>query len=131
MKKDIEIPEIDGIHIVAIKEWDKDFTEKQWNVYIVNNRKEVISTVLVLSRGKSEDRKTSTLRHSLGDIEPNMSAKIEFITTEVLEFTNEYLVTFFIENKLFEKNFVFAPHTISENKATEVPVMKTEGILAK
>src|SRR5690554_7199027 len=88
MKKDIEIPEIDGIHIVAIKEWDKDFTEKQWNVYIVNNRKEVISTVLVLSRGKSEDRKTSTLRHSLGDIEPNMSAKIEFITTEVLEFTN-------------------------------------------
>src|SRR5690554_2935980 len=109
MKKDIEIPEIDGIHIVAIKEWDKDFTEKQWNVYIVNNRKEVISTVLVLSRGKSEDRKTSTLRHSLGDIEPNMSAKIEFITTEVLEFTIDILFDFLSKTAFSVKNSIFHP----------------------
>lgn len=131
MQKDIEIPKVEDVHIVAVKEWDEDFTEQQWNIYIVNNRKEEISTILVLSRGKSEDRKTSTLRHGLGDLNPHSSAKVELITTEVLGFTNEYLVTFFIGNKLFERNFVFEPNTISEGHISEIPVIESEGILAK
>lgn len=63
MRKDIEIPKAENVHIVAVKEWDKDFTEQQWYIYLVNNREDEIETVLVLSRGKSEDKKTSTLRH--------------------------------------------------------------------
>ena len=131
MKKDIEIPKVEGVHIVAVKEWDKDFTDQQWNIYIVNDRHDEISTILVLSRGKSEDRKTSTLRHALGDLKPHTVNKVEFITSEVLGFTNEYLVTFFVENKLFERNFVFEPNAISEKNTTEIPVMESEGVLAK
>lgn len=131
MRKDIEIPKVDNVHIVAIKEWDKDFSEQLWNIYIVNNRDEEISTILVLSRGNSDDKKTSTLRHGLGDLKPHSTAKVEFIATEVLGFTNEYLVTFFIGNSLFERNFVFEPHAISDKNITEIPVMESEGILAK
>lgn len=131
MKKDIEIPKVEDVHIVAVKEWDKDFTGQQWNIYIVNNRNDVISTILVLSRGKSEDRKTSTLRHGLGDLNPHSSVKVELITEEVLGFTNEYLLTFFIENRLFERNFVFKPNTISDDLISEIPVMESDGILAK
>ncbi len=131
MQKDIEIPKVENVHIVAIKEWDKDFTERLWNVYLVNNREDAIDTVLVLSRGKSEDKKTSTLRHGLGNMKPNTSAKVEFIPMEVLGFTNEYLVTFFAENKLFERKFIFEPNSISEGNVTEIPIMESEGILAK
>lgn len=131
MRKDIEIPQAKNVHIVAVKEWDKDFTGQQWNIYLVNNRSDEISTVLVMSRGKSEDRKTSTLHHGLGNLKPKSAAKIEFIPTEVLGFTNEYLVTFFAENKLFERKFIFEPNSISEENVTAVPVLESDGILAK
>lgn len=131
MRKDIEIPKAENVHIVAFKEWDKDFTERLWNVYLVNNREDTIDTVLVISRGESDDKKTSTLRHGLGDLKPKTSAKVEFIPMEVLGFTNEYLVTFFAENKLFERKFIFEPNSISEVNVTELPVMESEGVLAK
>ena len=131
MRKDIQIPKVEDVHIVAIKEWDKDFKDQQWNIYVLNNKATEISTILVLSRGNSEDKKTSTLRHSLGDLQPYSSAKVEFITTEVLGFTNEYLITFFSENILFERKFVFEPNTISEDKTITLPVVDKEGILAK
>ncbi len=131
MRRDIEIPKAENVHIVAIKEWDKDFTGQQWNVYLVNNREDEITTVLVMSRGKSEDRKTSTLRHGLGNLEPKTAVKVEFIPTEVLGFTNEYLLTFFAENKLFERKFIFEPNSISEENVVAIPVLENEGILAK
>lgn len=127
---DIEIPKAKEVHVVAVREWDEEFTSQQWNVYLINNRADIISTVLVMSRGKSEEQKTSTLRHFLGDLEPQSSAKVELITEEVLGFTNEYLLTFFAENKLFERTFSFAPNTISEKKVVELPVMEIEGIFA-
>ncbi len=131
MRKDIEIPKAKNVHIVAVKEWDKDFTAQQWNVYLLNDRADEIAMVLVLSRGKSEDKKTSTLRHGLGNMEPKSAAKVEFIPTEVLGFTNEYLVTFFAENKLFERKFIFKPNSISEENIAELPVLESEGVLAK
>ncbi len=131
MRKDIEIPKAKNVHIVAVKEWDKDFTGQQWNIYVINNREDTITTVLVMSRGKSDDRKTSTLRHGLGNMEPKTSSKVEFIPTEVLGFTNEYLLTFFAEDKLFERKFIFEPNSISEENVVEIPVLESEGIMAK
>lgn len=131
MRKDIEIPNAENVHIVAVKEWDKDFTDQLWNIYLVNNREDEISTVLILSRGKSEDKKTSTLRHGLGNLKPKTTGKVEFIPTEVLGFTNEYLLTFFAENKLFERKFIFEPNSISEEKVVALPILESEGIFAK
>lgn len=71
------------------------------------------------------------LRHGLGNLLPKTTAKIEFIPTEVLGFTNEYLLTFFAENKLFERKFIFEPNSISEENVTAVPVLESDGIMAK
>lgn len=131
MRKDIEIPKAKNVYVVAVKEWDEDYKSQQWNVYLVNNRDHVISMVLVVSRGKSDDRKTATLRHGLGDIQPKSFKKVEFIVTEVLGFTNEYLVTFFAENRLFERKYVFDSNSISEENLVEIPIIDKEGILAK
>ena len=131
MRKDIEIPQVENVHIVAVKEWNEELTDQYWNVYVVNARKDEISMVLVISRGNNDGRKTSTLRQNLGDIQPQASAKVEFIADEVLEFTNEYLLTFFAENKLFERKFIFEANSISEENVTGIPVVTSEGILAK
>lgn len=129
MKKDIEIPIAKNIQIVAVKEWDKEFLSQSWFVYLVNNRKETLETVLVLSRGNSEDRKTSVLRHSLGNIKSKASVKLELIAEEVFGFTNEYMVTFFAEGKLFERNFVFEANTISEENSKHIDLMDSQGVI--
>lgn len=131
MRKDIEIPKVKNVHIVAVYEWDNEFTGQDWNIYVVNNRKDEISIVLVMSRGNNEDQKTSTLRHNLGNLPPKTSAKVELISPEVFGFTNEYLLTFFADNKLFERKYIFEPNSISEENLVEIPVMESEGILAK
>lgn len=131
MRKDIEVPKAENVYVVAVKEWDDEFTGQDWNIYVVNNREDEISMVLVMSRGESDDRKTSTLRLDLGDIQSKSSGKVEFITTEVLGFTNEYLITFFSKNKLYERRFIFEPNSISEENTVKIPVLENDGILAK
>ena len=131
MKKDINFHKAEGVYVVAVKEWDKEFLAQDWNVYVVNNSEKILETVLVVSRGSSTDKKTSTLRFNLKNLQPQEFKKIEFITEEVLSFTNEYLLTYFSEDKLFERSFVFEPFSISEENMVTLPVLDTEGILAK
>lgn len=130
MKKDIEIPIAKNIQIVAVREWDKEFLTQSWYVYLVNNRKDALETVLVLTRGNSEDRKTSILRHNLGNLKSKASVKVELIAEEVFGFTNEYMVTFFAEGKLFERNFVFEANSISEENSKHIDLMDSQGVLA-
>ncbi|MEM0517490.1 hypothetical protein [Aequorivita flava] len=131
MQKDIVIPQAENIYIVAKNEWDESISAALWNVYFINNREEKVDTVLVLSRGNNADKKTTTLRRNLGNVAPKSAIKIEFISDEVLAFTNEYLVTFFAENLLLERKFTFAPNSIAEEKTVQLPVVNSKGIIAK
>lgn len=131
MRKNIEIPLAQNVYIVAIREWDQDFLAQHWNIYLANDQPEEFATVWVVSRGKDKDRLTTTLRHPLGDVKAKTVVKIEFISTQVLSFTNEYLVTFFVGNKLFERTYVFEPNTISEKNIVSIPILNCEGVLAR
>ena len=131
MKKDINFHIAEHVQVVAVQEWDEDFLAKSWNVYLVNNASEIIETVLVVTRGQSDDRKTATLRYNLGNMEAQSAKKVEFILEEVLSFINEYMVTYFSEDKLHEKRFVFEAHQISEKNTETVTVLDKEGVVAK
>jgi len=131
MKKDIEIPFAENIQIVVTKEWDKDFLSQTWNVYLINNREDLIETVLVMSRGSNKDKKTTTLRHNLGDLPPHTGKKVEFISEDVFGFTNEYLVTFFAEGKLLDRKFTFEPQSISDQNTVFIDLMGQDCVLAK
>lgn len=131
MKKDIKIPVVEKVQVLATYEWDKDFLAKTWNVYVVNNREDIIESVLVMSRGSNKNKKTSILRHGLGDLPPHMGAKVEMIADEVLGFTNEYIVTFFAEGKLFDKTFTFKPYSIKENNTVFINLMGQNCVIAE
>ncbi|MBT3872880.1 MAG: hypothetical protein HOF75_09670 [Flavobacteriaceae bacterium] len=130
MKKDLIIPIVKNIQVVATHEWDKDFLAKTWIVYLINNREDIIESVLVMSRGTSKNKKTSTLRHGLGNLLPHTGAKVELVCEEVLGFTNEYLVTFFAEGKLFDRTFTFKPYSIKENNTVFIDLMGQDCVLA-
>ena len=131
MKKDIKIPVVEKVQVLATYEWDKGFLAKIWNIYLVNNREDIIESVLVMSRGSYKNKKTSILRHGLGDLPPHMGAKVEMIADEVLGFTNEYIVTFFAEGKLFDKTFTFKPYSIKENNTVFINLMGQNCVIAE
>ena len=56
--------------------------------------------------------------------------KVEFITDEVLGFTNEYWVTFFAEGKLLERKFRFEPLSISEANTVFIDLMGQDCVIA-
>jgi len=131
MRKDIEFPEVKEIYIAAVKEWDEAFLNQSWNVYLINNSQLIMEVTIVVSRGSKGDRKTATLRHGLGVIEPKTHRKVEFIAEEVLPFKNEFLLSFFANGKLYDRTFVFEPYTIKDENLKEIPLLESEGVLAE
>ena len=131
MKKDIEIPVVKDVYLAIIHEWNEEFLSKDWNVYIINDKEVQLDMVMAVSKGFDGDRKTSTMRHGIGVVASKSFEKIEVVQEEVLALNNEFFVTFYAEDKLYEKRFLFEKGTVAENKLTSVVIIEKEGVLAK
>ena len=131
MKKDIEIPIAKNVHVAIVHEWNDEFLEKNWNAYIINNRDTAIKLVIVVSKGYESDRKTSTMRHGLGDIPAKSHRKIEIIQDDLIAFNNEFFVTFFADDRLYEKRYLFKSNSINESNLVALPVMGLEGVIVE
>lgn len=131
MKKDIEIPIAKDVHVAIIHEWNDEFLSKDWNAYIINGRNTSIDMVLVVSKGFEADRKTSTMRHGIGSVGSKSFKKIELVQEDVLALNNEFFVTFFAENKLYERRFVFPKNSVNQSAITSIPILEKDGILGK
>lgn len=131
MKKDIKIPVAKDVYIALIHEWNEEFLSKDWNVYIINNRTTAIEMALIVSKGYDENRKTSTMRHAIGVVGAKGFEKVELVQEDVLALNNEFFVTYYADNKLYEKRFLFEKNTINEQNLITVPLIKKDGIFAK
>ncbi|GLB48352.1 hypothetical protein [Neptunitalea lumnitzerae] len=131
MKKDIEIPKVSQVYVAMAHEWNEEFLAKDWNAYIINDRDEAIETVLIVSKGYDGETKTATFRHLVEKIEPKGYAKIELVQDAVLALNNEFYVTFFADNKMYEKKFLFRKNTINDKAMRPLPVMEIDGVLCK
>lgn len=131
MKKDIEIPVVKDVYLAIIHEWNEEFLSKDWIVYIINDKEVQLDMVMAVSKGFDGDRKTSTMRHGIGVVASKSFEKIEVVQEEVLALNNEFFVTFYAEDKLYEKRFLFEKGTVAENKLTSIAIIEKEGVLAK
>ena len=133
MKKDIVIPEVKNVHVAVIKEQNEE-GEQVWNVYLINKLEKTIGNVLVASSGYKTDEKgnkqsSSVLRHFLEDVTAQSAKKIEPIIEDVFHLNNEYFVTYFTEEGLHEKQFVFVSESILESNFTEIPYLGKKGVM--
>ena len=135
MKKDIIIPKVENVYVAALQEWNDDFMEKTWYAYLVNDSEHLLETVIVVSNASGmlngELCKTSMLRHTFANLQPNTAIKIELMENSVLALDNSFMVTFFIGTTLYDKNYVFKAGTVNEADVEQIPVIFKEGILAK
>lgn len=57
--------------------------------------------------------------------------KVELIEQSVLQLNNEFMLTYFIENTLYDKKFTFRKNTINEHATEEVPILFVNGVMIK
>lgn len=108
---------------------------KIWYVHLINDSDFQLESVMVVSKAfgtiDGEMKKTSLLRHAFMEIPRISSVKIEMIEDSVLTLNNEFMVTFFIGDKLYDKKYTFKSHSIREENVEEVPLLFKDGVLAK
>ncbi len=131
MKKDIEIPLVEGIYMAITHDYNQLFKTNDWNAYLINDKEEPIEMILIVSHGYDGEIKTSTMRHKLEKLPAKSGAKIELMQDEVLKLNNEFKLTFFAQNKLYEKTFLFKKNSIKESALRTIKILNKRGIIAK
>lgn len=132
MIKDIKIPEVKNVTLAVARKKSPGESD-EWKVYIINNNDFPLENTLVASKGygehNGEKQTTSTLRHFLETVHPNAAVLIEPIDPAVFHLTNEYWVSYYIGNQIFDKKFVFVPDTICEENISFIKELEMEGVL--
>lgn len=133
MKKDIEFRPVEGVKITIARSFN-EANEAEWDVYLINRLKTPINTVFVTSRGYGFDKdgnqvKTSQLRHFHKDVAAEEIIKIEMISPDVFHLNNEYWVSYFVDNQVFDKKFIFVPESIKEENLIHIEQLNLKGVL--
>ncbi|TDI72009.1 MAG: hypothetical protein E2O86_00870 [Bacteroidetes bacterium] len=131
MRKDIKIPKVKDVYVAAVREYNKDFRTHDWNMYIINDGKEPLETVLIVSEGRDDKNITSRMRHSLKLLPSKSYAKIEFLEDSVLPLNNYFNITYFMGDTLYDKQFELPANSALEDNAVQLPVMDARGVLAR
>ena len=130
MRKDIHIPEVKGVYIAVVHEYNDAYKVYDWNAYIINDKSVDLEMVIIVTKGYSEDKKTATFRKKVDVLPAKSYAKIELLLEDILSINNVFNVTFFEDTKLLEKSFEFRKNTINEKALQQIPLMSMKGVLA-
>jgi hypothetical protein len=121
--------------MAAISEWNDDFMSNVWNVYLVNDSDFQLHDIMVVSKAfgtlNGEMRKTSLLRHGFVEIPAVSVVKVEMIEDSVLALNNEFMLTFFIDNKLYDRKYIFTANSIDAKNMEEVPILFKDGVIVR
>ncbi len=117
--------------MVAVFEEHPEYKTMDWNAYIINDKKEPIDTVLIVSQGFDKTKTTSVMRHRLKVLPAKSYAKIEFLEQQLLKVDNRFSVSYFYGGKMYHKDFIFKKGSLQEQDCQGVPVMTKKGVLAE
>jgi len=131
MKKDIHIPKVEGVYIAVVNEYNDIYKTQDWNAYIINDKDVDLEMVLIVTSGYNENKMTSIFRKKLDLLPKKSYAKIELMQEDLFALNNQFKVTFFEDNKMFDKTYTFRKHTINLQALQPIPLMESRGVLVK
>ncbi|MCY4781382.1 hypothetical protein ORI89_17115 [Sphingobacterium sp. UT-1RO-CII-1] len=132
MIKDLPDNTVEDVSIAVVLQ-DETPESKLWHVYLVNEKDSPLKTVFISSKGYGYkdgiEVKTTTLRHFIGDVDAKKAIKIEAIDTAVFGLTNEYLLSYYIEDVIYDKKYIFLPESIVDDNFVKVPLVDKPGVI--
>jgi hypothetical protein len=135
MRDELKGPKVEHVAVAIVL--DEVEREKEFGVYLLNLRDDIMEGIIISSTGYGENAqtgekiKTSTLRHCLEVLLPNEAAKIEPIMPDLFGLTNEYWVSFWVNDTMYDKRFIFPAESISEKKMKYLEHFKKPGVIIK
>jgi len=133
LKKDIEHLEVEDIAMAIVLEEENG--QNVWNVFLINLHIVPIKNIIVTSRGygelNGEIKKTSTLRHFFEELPELEFTRVEPIMENTFGLTNEFWVSFYINDKIYDKQYIFLPETINLKNFTKIPILNAEGVMIR
>ncbi len=87
--------------------------------------------LLVYKTLNGEMRKTSLLRHALVEMPAVSAVKIEMIENSVLALNNEFMLTYFIGNTLYDRKYTFKAEILGKQILEEVPILFKDGVIVR
>ena len=127
MRSDIEFPTVEEVYMAITKE------ESMWRVYLINRSEYLLDTILITSKGygekNGEKQRTSTMRHAIPKLEKGEYALIEPIDPEVFHLTNEYWLSYYIGEQIYDKKYLFLPDTIRVENLSKIDELDFPGVL--
>lgn len=133
MKNELKGPKVEKVSVAIVEMMVEN--EKSYYAYLLNLREDIMEGIIISSTGygqntKTGDRiKTSTLRHSIEVLLPNEAARIEPIMPEVFGLSNEYWVSFWVNEVMYDKRFVFPAESISEKNMQMIEILGQKGVI--
>ncbi|PTM11737.1 MAG: hypothetical protein DA407_00770 [Bacteroidetes bacterium] len=131
MKEDINIPEVKDVYVAVVNEYNDIYKTQDWNAYIINDKDVDLEVVLIVTTGYSDDKITSTFRKKIDKLPAKSYAKIELMQEELFALNNQFKITFFEGNTMFDKTYLFRKNTINKNALQPIPLMEARGVLVK
>ena len=127
MRKDIDFSPVKDVHVCVCQ------TGEGWKVFLVNRNAHKLENVMITSRGygnrENEKQETSILRHMIPYLDPGEFALVEPISESVFHLNNEYWVSYFIDQQVYDKKFIFLPDSILEQNLVFIEELEMRGIL--
>jgi hypothetical protein len=134
MREELKGPKVENVAI-ALVEIPLDNNEKEYIVYLLNLRDDIMEGIIVTSTGYGENPNTgekiatSTLRKGIEIMLPNEAARIEPIMPDLFDLTNEYWVSFWVNEVMYDKRFLFIPGSIKQEDFQMIDLLGHKGIL--
>lgn len=136
MKEELLGPKVENVAVAVVQQRSED-NELIYYVYLLNLREDIMEGIIITSKGygmnqeTGEKVETSTLRHCIEVMLPNEAAKIEPIMEDLFGLSNEYWVSFWVNDVMYDKKFVFVAESISKENMREIPILGAKGVMIK
>lgn len=134
MREELKGPKVENVS-VAIVEIPLENNEKEYIVYLLNFRDDIMEGIIVASSGYGENPqsgeqvKTSTLRKGIELMLPNEAARIEPIMPDLFDLTNEFWVSFWVNDVMYDKRFIFVPGSINDEAFKFIEILGYKGVI--
>ena len=123
MRKDIHIPNSDGVFILAAPEWNDE--QQHWRIFLLNRRKEEVTNILISAGGRGvlngEERRTAELRYYIKSLKPGFVSPVEMLDQSAAQLKQTYWITFYSGTELCELKLHISPEILIEEALEDIP----------
>ena len=136
MKQDISFDPVEGVSVAVVPDEHVLTPEGPsiWQVYLLNHNPFPLRNVIVNANGyglreDGEKVRTSTLRFLFEEVPPHTAVPIEPLDSGLFHLNNQYWVSYYRGEQVFDKKFIFVPDSITADNFTHIALLDKAGVL--